>query len=100
MQMFVTKTPSGHSGRGTNYRNHRSQTPRTLRVLLLLLLAYLQTTASYLDKLVYVLQCDVETATGVYSCLSVDMMFKRQVSSVLLSSVLLSVAQCCSVQLS
>ena len=25
-------------------------------------------------------QCDVETATGVYSCLSVDMMFKRQVS--------------------
>ena len=35
----------------------------------------------------YVLQCDVETATGVYSCLSVDMMFKRQVSSVQLSSV-------------
>ena len=31
MQMFVTKTPLGHSGRGTNYRNHRSQTPRTLR---------------------------------------------------------------------
>ena len=27
-------------------------------------------------------QCDVETATGVYSCLSVDMMFKRQASSV------------------
>ena len=25
-------------------------------------------------------QCDVETATGVYSCLSVDMMFKRQLS--------------------
>ena len=24
-------------------------------------------------------QCDVETATGLYSCLSVDMMFKRQV---------------------
>ena len=88
MQMFVTKTPLGHSGRGTNYRNHRSQTPRTiLQVLLSLLLAYLQTTALHLDKLVYVLQCDVETATGVYSCLSVDMMFKRQVSSVQLSSV-------------
>ena len=38
-----------------------------------------------IDKLVCVLQCDVETATGVYSCLSVDMMFKRQVSSVKLS---------------
>jgi len=25
-------------------------------------------------------KCDVETATGVYSCLSVDMMFKRQLS--------------------
>ena len=25
-------------------------------------------------------QCDVETATGVYSCLSVDMQFKRQIS--------------------
>ena len=25
-------------------------------------------------------QCDVETATGVYSCLSVDMQFKRQLS--------------------
>ena len=96
MQMFVTKTPSGHSGRGTNYRNYRSQTPRTiLRVLLSLLLAYLQTTALHLDKLVCVLQCDVETATGVYSCLSVDMMFKRQVSSVKLS-----VAQCSSVKLS
>ena len=58
----------------------------------MLLLAYLQTTALHLDKLVYVLQCDVETATGVYSCLSVDMMFKRQVSSVKLSE-----AQCSSV---
>ena len=47
-----------------------------------MLLAYLQTKVLHLDKLVYVLQCDVETATGVYSCLSVDMMFKRQVSSV------------------
>ena len=25
-------------------------------------------------------QCDVKTATGVYSCLSVDMQFKRQLS--------------------
>ena len=25
-------------------------------------------------------QCDVETATGIYSCLSVDMQFKRQLS--------------------
>ena len=27
----------------------------------------------------YCSQCDVKTATGVYSCLSVDMQFKRQV---------------------
>ena len=27
-----------------------------------------------------ILQCDVETATGIYSCLSVDMQFKRQLS--------------------
>ena len=79
---------------GTQRQRNKLQKPQkpnsenlTSRVLLLLLLlAYLQTTASYLDKLVYVLQCDVETATGVYSCLSVDMMFKRQVSAVLLSS--------------
>ena len=67
--------------------NSENLTSRVLLLYIALLLAYLQTTASYLDKLVYVLQCDVETATGVYSCLSVDMMFKRQVSSVLLSSV-------------
>ena len=28
-----------------------------------------------------ILQCDVRTATGVYSCLSVDMQFKRQVGT-------------------
>ena len=34
------------------------------------------------EKITFVhFQCDVETATGVYSCLSVDMMFKRQVCS-------------------
>ena len=27
----------------------------------------------------FISQCDVQTATGVYSCLSVDMQFKRQV---------------------
>ena len=34
----------------------------------------------YLLCSIMLFQCDVETATGVYSCLSVDMMFKRQLS--------------------
>ena len=112
MQMFVTKTPSGHSGRGTNYRNHRSQTPRTLRVLLLLLLAYLQTTASYLDKLVYVCVAvrrgdghgrvqlplgghDVQAAGQLsVTQLSVDQLSVAQLSVAQCSSLLLLAAQC------
>ena len=106
MQMFVTKTPSGHSGRGTNYRNHRSQTPRTLRVLLLLLLfAYLQTTASYLDKLcVAVRRGDghgrVQLPLGGHDVqapgqLSVAQLIVSQCSSVQPHNSV----QCCSVQL-
>ena len=30
--------------------------------------------------IIAICQCDVETATGVYSCLSVDMQFKREIS--------------------
>ena len=39
-------------------------------------------TVSLMSSFFLIFQCDVRTATGVYSCLSVDMQFKRQVKEV------------------
>ena len=104
---------------GTQRQRNKLQKPQkpnsenlTSRVLLLLLLAYLQTTASYLDKLVYVCVAvrrgdghgrvqlplgghDVQAAGQLsVTQLSVDQLSVAQLSVAQCSSLLLLAAQC------